>query len=88
MLCWCSCLPRCGAGVPAVQDLFARLSYPEGIREVDRASADLTSREAVDLSWALDIWRESGAHWPGEPAAPDRAAQSPEPPTKPRRPRS
>ena len=32
LLCWCSCLPRCGAGVPPVQDLLTRLSYRGGIR--------------------------------------------------------
>ena len=21
----------------------------------------------MDLRWALDVWRESGAHWNGEP---------------------
>jgi hypothetical protein len=48
--------------------------------DLDRASADLTYREAMDLRWALDMWRESGAHWPGEPTdptAPDPAPQSP-----------
>jgi hypothetical protein len=58
--------------------------------DLDRASADLTYREAMDLRWALDIWRESGAHWPGEPTdptAPNPAPQSPEPPAKRRRPR-
>ena len=56
--------------------------------DVDRASADLTYREAMDLRWALDLWRESGAHWRAEPAnptAPDPAAQSPASPAKRRR---
>jgi hypothetical protein len=58
--------------------------------DLDRASADLTYREAMDLRWALDLWRESGAHWPGEPtghAVPDPAPQSPVPPAKRRVPR-
>jgi hypothetical protein len=38
--------------------------------DLDQASADLTYREAMDLRWALDLWRESGAHWPGDPTDP------------------
>ena len=45
----------------------ARADGPGAIN-LDRISADLTYREAMDLRWALDLWRESGAHWPGEPA--------------------
>ena len=36
----------------------------------DRASVDLTYREVVDLRWALDVWREAGAHGPGGPRQP------------------
>ncbi len=58
--------------------------------DLDRASATLTYREAMDLRWALDIWRESGAHWLGEPTAPTDpgpAPQSPAAPAKRLRPR-
>jgi hypothetical protein len=53
--------------------------------DLDRASADLTYREAMDLRWALDLWRESGGHWRAEltdPAASDPAAESPSPSAK------
>jgi hypothetical protein len=39
-----------------------------GAVDLDHVAADLTYREAMDLRWALDVWRASGAHWPGEPA--------------------
>jgi len=38
-----------------------------GAINYEKASADLTYREAMDLRWALDLWRESGGRWPGEP---------------------
>jgi hypothetical protein len=53
--------------------------------DLDRASADLTYREAMDLRWALDLWRESGGHWRAEPsdlAGSDPAAESPSPSAK------
>jgi hypothetical protein len=55
---------------------------PEAI-DLDRASADLTYREAMDLRWALDLWRESGAHWPGDPTDP-RGYDPARPPVAPR----
>lgn len=63
-----------------------RLAGPAAI-DVDRASADLTYREAMDLRWAIDLWRESGAHWPGEPANPAPPAPAAPTPAKRRRPR-
>jgi hypothetical protein len=55
--------------------------------DLDRASADLTYREAMDLRWALDLWRESGANWPSEPTGPTTPANptTPAPPVKRRR---
>jgi hypothetical protein len=53
----------------------ARDAGPAAI-DLDRAPADLTYREAMDLRWALDIWRESGAHWRGEPTDAESASQS------------
>lgn len=38
-----------------------------GAIDYEKATADLTYREAMDLRWALDLWRQSGGHWPGEP---------------------
>jgi hypothetical protein len=37
-----------------------------GAIDYAKASAELTYREAMDLRWALDLWRDSGSHWPGE----------------------
>jgi len=44
----------------------------DGPAAINQATAcvDLTHREATDLRWALDLWRTSGAHWPGEPTGP------------------
>jgi len=36
-----------------------------GAIDYEKASADLGYREAMDLRWALDLWRESGGHSPG-----------------------
>jgi hypothetical protein len=38
-----------------------------GAIDYEKASADLSYREAMDLRWALDLWQKSGSHWPGEP---------------------
>jgi len=38
-----------------------------GAIDYEKAAADLTYREAMDLRWSLDLWQQSGGHWPGKP---------------------